>query len=88
MIDAKSESEVKVLVAQLCPSLCEPMDCSPPPPRFFYPWDSPGKNTGMGCHSLLQGVFWNQGLNLGLPTLQADSLPSKSADKVYSSSIQ
>ena len=30
MIDAKSESEVKVLVAQLCPTLCEPMDCSPP----------------------------------------------------------
>ena len=29
MIDAKSEGEVKVLVAQLCPTLCEPVDCSP-----------------------------------------------------------
>ena len=28
--------------------------------------DSPGKNTGMGCHSLLQGIFPTQGLNLGL----------------------
>ena len=30
----------------------------------FCPWDSPGKNTGVGCHSLLQGIFPNQGLNL------------------------
>ena len=30
------------------------------------PWDSPGKNTGVGCHFLLQGIFPTQGLNLGL----------------------
>ena len=29
-------------------------------------WDSPGKNTGVGSHSLLQGIFPTQGLNLGL----------------------
>jgi len=29
--------------------------------------DSPGKNTGVGCHALLQGVFPTQGLNPGLP---------------------
>ena len=28
---------------------------------------SPGKNTGVGCHCLLQGIFLNQGLNPGLP---------------------
>ena len=28
------------------------------------PWDSPGKNTGMGCHALLQGIFPTQGSNL------------------------
>ena len=33
---------------------------------FFCPWNSPGKNTGGGCHSLLQGIFPTQGLNLGL----------------------
>ena len=49
------------LVAQLCPSLCNPMDCSLP--RFFVHGDSPGKNTGMGCHALLQGIFPTQGLN-------------------------
>ena len=30
------------------------------------PWDSPGKNTGVGCHFFLQGIFSTQGLNLGV----------------------
>ena len=34
-----------------------------PPGRLLYPWDSPGKNTGVGCHFLLQGIFPTQGLN-------------------------
>ena len=57
--------KVKVLVAQSCPTLCDPMDCSPA--RLLCPWDSPGKNTGVGCHALLQGIFLTQGSNLGLP---------------------
>ena len=36
---------------QSCPTLCDPIDSSPPGSR---PWDSPGKNTGVGCHFLLQ----------------------------------
>ena len=51
------------LVAQLCLTLCEPMDCSLQAPlsmRF------PGKNTGVGCHSLFQGIIPIQGLNLDL----------------------
>ena len=60
---------VKVKVSQLCLSLCDPMDCSLPsssvqPTKLFCPWDSPGKNTGVGCHSLLQGIFFTQGSNL------------------------
>ena len=35
----------------------------PKPARLLYPWDSPGKNTGLGCHVLLQGVFPTQGSN-------------------------
>ena len=31
------------------------------------PWNSPGKNTGVGCYFLLQGIFLTQGLNSGLP---------------------
>ena len=37
--------------------------------------NSPGKNPGVGSHSLLQGIFLTQGLNPGSPALQADSLP-------------
>ena len=39
---------------QSCPTLCDPIDGSPPgSPR---PWDSPSKNTGVGCYFLLQCV--------------------------------
>ena len=37
------------------------------PSRLLCPWDSPGKNTGVGCHSLLQGIFLTQESNLGIP---------------------
>ena len=40
------------------------MVCSPT--GLLCPWDSPGKNTGVGCHSLLQGIFLIQESNLGL----------------------
>ena len=33
------------------------------PARLLCSWDSPGKNTGVGCHFLLQGIFPTQGLN-------------------------
>ena len=33
------------------------------PARLLCPWDSPGKNTGVDCHSLLQGIFLIQGSN-------------------------
>ena len=49
----------KVLVTQSCPTHCGSI-------RLLGPWDVPGKNTGVGCHSLLQGIFWTQGSNSGL----------------------
>ena len=52
------------LVAQLCLTLCDSMDCSPP--GLLCPWDSPGKNTGVRCCFLLQGIFPTQGSNLVL----------------------
>ena len=36
------------------------------PTRLLCPWDSPGKNTGVSCHSLLQGIFLTEGSNPGL----------------------
>ena len=52
---------MKVKVAQLCPSLCDPMDC---------PWNSTGQNTRVGSLSPLQGIFPTQGPNPGLPLIQ------------------
>ena len=50
--------KVEVLVAQSCLTLCDPMDCSPPGTSVHGIF--PGKNTGAGCHFLLQGVFLAQ----------------------------
>ena len=64
------------LVTLSCPTLCDPMDCSPPGSSAH--GDSPGKNTGVGCHFLLQGISSTQGLNLHLLCplhWQAGSLP-------------
>ena len=52
------------LVTQFCPTLCNPMNCNPP--DSFVHGDSPGKNTGVGCHALHQGIFPTQGSNRGL----------------------
>ena len=53
------------LVAQSCSTLCDPMDYNPP--GSFVHGDSPGKNTGVSCHALLQGIFPAQGSNPSLP---------------------
>ena len=58
-ISFKSESEGEV--AQSFSTLRDPIDCSLP--RLLCPWDFPGKNTGVGCHALLQGIFLTQGPN-------------------------
>ena len=55
---------VLCLVAQSRPTLCDPMDCSLPGSSVH--GDSPGKNTGVGCHAFLQGIFPTQGSNLCL----------------------
>ena len=56
------------------------------PARILCPWDFPGKNTGAGCHSLLQGILPTQGSNLCLLCLlhwQTDSLPLAPPGKPY-----
>ena len=52
-----------VLVAQLCPKLCDSMECSQLP---SFSVRGILKNTGVDCHFLLQGIFPTQGLDLGL----------------------
>ena len=51
------------LVAQSCLTLYDPLDCSPPGSSVH--GDSLGKNTGVGCHALLQGIFPNPGIEPG-----------------------
>ena len=60
------------MYVQLCLTLYDPMDCSPPDSSVH--GNSPSENTGVGCHSLLQGIFPNPGIELRPPALQADSL--------------
>ena len=55
---------VLCLVAQLCPTFCNPIDCSPPGSSVH--GDSSGKNNEGGCSFLLQGIFPTQGSNPGL----------------------
>ena len=51
------------------------------PSRLLCPWDFPGKNTGVGCHFLLQGIFLTQGLNSGLLHCRQIFLPSEPPGK-------
>ena len=58
-----------------CPTL---WPCGLSPARLLLPWHSPGKNTGVGWHFLLQGIFLTQGSNPSLLHLlqwQVGSLP-------------
>ena len=64
------------LVAQSCPTLCDPMNCSPPGSSVH--GDSPGKNTGVGCHALLQGILPTKELSPGLLHCRQISIAEKS----------
>ena len=52
------------------------------PARLLYPWDSPGKNIGVGCCILLQGIFVTPGIETRSFALQTNSLPSQPPGKL------
>ena len=54
-----------LVAVQSCPTRCYPVDCGPPGSSVH--GNSPGKNTGVGCRALCQGIFLTQGSNPGLP---------------------
>jgi len=67
-----------LLLACFTSVVSNPLPLQTVAPRLLWPWDSPGKNTGVGCHFLLQGIFPTQGSNphlLHLLHWQAGSLP-------------
>ena len=78
---------VLCLVAQSCLTLCDAMDCSLL--GSFVHGDSPGKNTGVGCHALPPGDLPNPGTEPRSPwvALQADSLPSEPLGKSLNTGV-
>ena len=68
---------MKALVARSCPDSLQPQE--PLPTRLPCPCNSSGRNTGVGCHFLLQ----DPGIKSRPPALQADSLPSETAEKPH-----
>ena len=75
IMDIIKRNKVSEMLAQSCLTL-RPHGLQPS--RILCPQDSPGKNTGVGCHFLLQGIFLSQGLNpclLQLLNWQVASLP-------------
>ena len=75
------------MCAQSYPALCDPIDCSQATVcQLLYLSDFPGKNNGVSCHFLLQGIFLTQELNpyvLHLLHWQADSLPLNHVSSTY-----
>ena len=75
---------------QSCSTLCDPVDRSPPGSPV--PWDSPGKNTGVGCHFLLQCMNMKSESEVAqsCPTLHEPtdcSLPGFSIDGIFQARI-
>ena len=71
--------KVKVLAAQSCLTLVWPHELWPT--RFLWPWDSPGKKTGMGIHP--PGDLPDQGIEPRSPASQTDSLPPEPLEKPH-----
>ena len=61
MVSGKKLGFQRRLLTGACSLTLQP--CGLWPAKLFCPWDSPGKNTGVGCHFLLQGILLTQGSN-------------------------
>ena len=72
------------LVIQLCLTLCSPIDCNLPGSSVH--GNSPGKNTRVGCHALLQDLP-NPGIKPRSPALQPNSLPSEPPEKPQNTGV-
>ena len=75
---SNSSLNVPCVVAQSYPTLCDPMDSS-----SSVHGDSPGKNTAVGCHALLQGIFPTQESNPSLPHCRQILLPFEPREKPF-----
>ena len=78
LTDLRADHHNHCLVTTSCPTLCDPVDCGPPGSSVH---GFPGRNTGVGCHFLLQGTFPTQGSNPCLLHWQADSFTTEPPGK-------
>ena len=86
LANKKSNGEnVIVLFAKSCPTLLRLHGLYPT--RLLCPRDFPGKNTGVDCYFLLQGIFNDPGIESSSPALQADSLPPSHKDQALHSTF-
>ena len=80
-----AECAVLRLTAQSCSTLCDPTVCSPPGSSVH--GDSPGKNSIVGGHAFLQGIFPTQGSNPGLPDCRRILSPSEPSEKTKNTGV-
>ena len=73
---SSTDQSIKICACMLRQSCLTLQPCELKPARLLCPWDFPGKNTGVGCHCLLQRIFPTQGSNLGLLLCRQTLLPS------------
>ena len=59
--------DLEIIILSEVSEGCSVLSGSLRPHGLYSPWSSPGQNTGVGSHTLLQGIFPTQGLNPGLP---------------------
>ena len=71
--------------APLCPTLCDPMNWGVPGSSVH--GDLPGKNTGVGCYALLQGIFPTLEMNPGLPCCRWILHNNQPLNKFFTSNI-
>ena len=69
------------LVSESCLTLCDSRDCSLQG-SSVHAWDIPGKNTGVGCHFLLQEIFLTWGVNPSSPALAGGFLTTEPPGKL------
>ena len=67
--------------------ICSVVSNSLRPHGLYRPWNSPHQNTGVGSHSLLQGIFPTPGIEPRSPALQVDSLPAEPQGKPKSTGV-
>ena len=80
-----NHSAMLCLVTQSCPTICDPMDGRPLGSSVH--GESLGKNTGVGCHPLLQGDLPNSGFESRSPVLQVDTLFSEPPEKLKNTGV-